>query len=174
MVKNTGGKRTKGLARKNETGFSVNRLRVPECEQERYAVVRKIFGGSRCDVFCDDLVARQAIIRGKFSGKNKRRNIIAPGTIILIGIRDWATLSESKIQECDVLEVYSPLEFDQLKQRPSFPYAFLNINNNNTDNKQPFDDFVFSSINNDNDNIDNNDIQPTTILQDTEIDFNDI
>jgi initiation factor 1A len=172
MVKNTGGKRTKGLARKNETGFSVNRLRVPECEQERYAVVRKIFGGSRCDVFCDDLVARQAIIRGKFSGKNKRRNIIAPGTIILIGIRDWATLSESKIQECDVLEVYSPLEFDQLKQRPSFPYAFLNINT--TDNKPPIDDFVFSSINNDNN--DNNDIQlPTTILQDThEIDFNDI
>ena len=174
MVKNTGGKRTKGLARKNETGFAVNRLRVAECEEERYAIVRKIFGGSRCDVFCDDLVPRQAIIRGKFSGKNKRRNIIAPGTIILIGIRDWATLSESKIQECDVLEVYSTLEFDQLKQRPSFPYAFLNYNNNNDNNKKPIDDFVFSSID-DNDELDKQH-EPLTIQDNKhdDIDFNDI
>jgi hypothetical protein len=30
------------------------------------------------------------------------------------------------MEECDVLEVYSALEVDQLKQRPTFPTDFLN------------------------------------------------
>jgi initiation factor 1A len=126
MVKNTtGGNRSKGLARKNESGQHYSKLRMAECEEEHYAIVKKIFGGTRCEVFCDDSVARQAIIRGKFTGKNKRRNIIGAGTIILVGLRDWATKKENKIEECDVLEVYSLLEVDQLKQRPTFPTDFL-------------------------------------------------
>ena len=126
MVKNTtGGGRAKGLARKNEREQNT-RLRMSECEEEKYAIVRKIFGGTRCEVFCDDSVTRQGIIRGKFTGRNKRKNVIGAGTIILVGLRDWATKKEGKSEECDVLEVYGPLEIDQLKQRPNFPTEFLN------------------------------------------------
>ena len=125
MVKNTtGGNRSKGLARKNETQH-YSKLRMSECEEEHYAIVKKIFGGNRCEVFCDDSICRQAIIRGKFTGKNKRRNIISAGTIILVGLRDWATKIEKKMEECDVLEVYSSIEIEQLKQRPRFPTEFL-------------------------------------------------
>jgi initiation factor 1A len=125
MVKNTtGGNRAKSFARKNESQ-QFTKLRMSECEEERYAIVRKIFGGTRCEVFCDDSVTRQAIIRGKFSGRNKRANAIQSGTIILVGIRDWVTKKDGKMEECDVLEVYSLLEVDQLKQRPTFPTDFL-------------------------------------------------
>ncbi len=73
MVKNkTGGTGTKSLARKNENASSRNfRLRVAEEEGEQYAIVRKIYGGSRSEVFCQDGKSRQGIIRGKFSGRNK-------------------------------------------------------------------------------------------------------
>jgi initiation factor 1A len=125
MVKNTtGGNRSKGLARKNESSH-YSKLRMAECEEEHYAIVKKIFGGNRCEVFCDDSISRQGIIRGKFTGKNKRKNIIGAGTIILVGLRDWATKIEKKMEECDVLEVYSSIEIDQLKQRPRFPTEFL-------------------------------------------------
>ena len=127
MVKNTtGGSRAKGLARKNEGASRDVRLRVAQEEGEQYAIVRKIFGGTRCEVFCDDAVSRQGIIRGKFTGRNKRNNVIQAGTIVLVGLRDWATHKEGKMEECDVLEVYSALEVDQLKQRPTFPTDFLN------------------------------------------------
>ena len=124
MVKNTGGCRAKGLARKNENQ-QMSKLRMSECPEEKYAIVKKIFGGSRCEVFCDDKIGRQGIIRGKFSGKNKRRNTISSGTIVLVGLRDWATLKEGKVEECDILEVYSAIEIDQLKQRPNFPSDFM-------------------------------------------------
>ena len=60
MVKNSGGCRTKGLARKNET-HHMSKLRMSECPEEKYAIVKKIFGGSRCEVFCDDHILRQGI-----------------------------------------------------------------------------------------------------------------
>ena len=126
MVKNTfGGSKAKGFARKNEKSVS-NRLRMVEDEAEKYGIVRKIFGGSICEVFCNDNITRQGIIRGKFRGKGKRNNIISSGTVVLIGLREWATESKSdKLEQADILEVYSSFELDQLKQKPSFPVDFL-------------------------------------------------
>ena len=127
MVKNTfGGSKAKGYARKNEKSSGSNRLRMVEDEAEKYGIVRKIFGGSICEVFCDDQITRQGIIRGKFRGKGKRNNIITSGTVVLIGLREWATDSKSdKSEQADILEIYSTLELDQLKQKPSFPLDFL-------------------------------------------------
>jgi initiation factor 1A len=149
MVKNTGGKRTKGLARKSQQSTFANKLRMSECEEEKYAIVRKLFGNS-CDVFCDDAKGRLAMIAGKFSGRNKRNNLIVPGTIVLIGLRDWATVVEGKTEKCDILEVYSAQEFDQLKQRPNFPTSFLDSSMRELFGESkaaaPIDEFVFSSI----------------------------
>jgi initiation factor 1A len=153
MVKNTfGGSKAKGYARKNEKSTGSNRLRMVEDEAEKYGIVRKIFGGSICEVFCDDLVKRQGIIRGKFRGKGKRNNIIASGTLVLIGLRDWATdsSSEKKLQQADILEVYSSFELDQLKQKPSFPIDFLENAMSeicgNTSIEKKTDGFNFSTI----------------------------
>jgi translation initiation factor IF-1 len=127
MVKNThGGSKAKGYARKNEKGISSNRLRMVEDESEKYGVVRKIYGGSICEVFCDDQILRQGVIRGKFRGKNRRNNNICGGTLVLVGLREWSSESKTaKVEQCDILEVYSALELDQLKQKPLFPLDFL-------------------------------------------------
>lgn len=151
MVKNTfGGSKAKCFARKNQTAGS-SRLRMVEDNSEKYGIVRKIFGGSICEVFCHDNVSRQGIIRGKFRGKGKRNNIITSGTVVLIGIRDWATESKSdKLQQVDILEVYSAFELDQLKQKPSFPVEFLENSMRemfgNTSAGEKCDGFNFSTI----------------------------
>jgi initiation factor 1A len=127
MVKNTfGGGKAKGYARKNEKSSGSNRLRMAEDDAEKYGIVRKIFGGSICEVFCHDNITRQGVIRGKFRGKGKRNNIIESGTVVLVGLRDWATETKSdKLEQADILEVYSAFELEQLKQKPSFPVDFL-------------------------------------------------
>jgi len=179
MVKNTfGGSKAKGYARKNEKGIISNRLRMVEDEAEKYGIVRKIFGGSMCEVFCHDLVTRQGIIRGKFRGKGKRNNIIASGTLVLIGLRDWATESKSdKLEQADILEVYSSFELDQLKQKPSFPVDFIENSMRemfgNTSAGEKTDGFNFSTI----EQLDSIEVKDTiidTIEATEEIDMDDI
>lgn len=178
MVKNEGGKRTKGIARKSIYQTPTYRLRMSECEEEKYAIVRKMFGNS-CDVFCDDSKERLAMISGKFSGRNKRNNTIVPGSIVLIGLRAWATVIQGRTEKCDILEIYSAQEFDQLKQRPNFPTMFLDSSIRQTfgDSKAaaPTDEFMFSSIDEipELDSVSN---PLSTVLMETgeEIDINDI
>jgi translation initiation factor IF-1 len=151
MVKNLGGNKAKSFARKNEKPTNSNKLRMSECDEEKYAVVRKIFGGCVCEVFCDDLKYRKGIIRGKFRGKGKRNNIIGPGTVVLVGIRDWASeTSSDKLEQSDILEVYSPLELDQLKQKPKFPNDFLETSMRemfgSSSSSDKNDEFIFTNV----------------------------
>jgi initiation factor 1A len=136
MVKNAfGGSKSKSVARKHETSTS-QFLRMIQDPSEKFAIVKKIFGGSICQVFCDDLLTRQAIIRGKFRGKGKRHNIISSGTLVLVGLRDF---SHSLI--CDIIEVYSPTEFISISQKPSFPFSLLH----NNIQQHHDDDFIFDN-----------------------------
>jgi translation initiation factor IF-1 len=98
MVKNQfGGSKSKGLARKNEKEVYNRRLRMPECEEEKFAIVKKIYGGDMCEVMCEDNIVRIGVIRGKFSGgKGKRHNLIAISTLVLVGLRSWATSNTDK------------------------------------------------------------------------------
>jgi initiation factor 1A len=178
MVKNTfGGSKAKGYARKNETSGS-SRLRMIEDDAEKYGIVRKIYGGSMCEVFCDDNVTRQGIIRGKFRGKGKRNNIITSGTVVLIGLREWATESKSdKLEQADILEVYSAFELDQLKQKPSFPVEFLESSMRemfgNTSAGEKGDGFNFSTI----EQVESIDVKDTTVdimTSTEEVDIDDI
>jgi initiation factor 1A len=134
MVKNAfGGSKSKSLARKHESSSTSHFIRMIQDPSEKFAIVQKIFGGSICQVFCDDLITRQAIIRGKFRGKGKRHNIISSGTLVLVGLRDF---SHSLV--CDIIEVYSPNDFISISQKPSFPSSILsfhfNLHNHNPDN----------------------------------------
>jgi len=151
MVKNQfGGSRAKGLARKNERGDITRRLRLPECEDEKFAIVRKIYGGDMCEILCDDNIDRIGVIRGKFSGgKGKRQNLITPSTLVLVGLRSWASSKNDKKDKCDILEVYSSIELDQLKSHPTFPIHFImnTIRDLQSNNISTTDDpFVFSTI----------------------------
>ena len=138
MVKNTfGGSKAKGFARKNNN-VSSNRLRVIEDPSEKFALVTKLYGGSMCQVICEDLSYKKAIIRGKFRGKGKRNNIISNGTFVLIGFRDWASHDT-----VDILEVYSTFELEQLKNKPSFPSHLSHFIDSSISDSQSF---VISNI----------------------------
>ena len=114
MVKNAGGKRTKGAARKFMTAKPSNKLRLSECPDEKYAYVTKMLGGCECSVTTVDNINLLCHIRNKFSGRNKQSNFISIGSVVLVGLRTW----ENPAKKCDLIEVYNADEVDKLQQIP--------------------------------------------------------
>ena len=118
MVKNAGGNKTKGQARKFASGGGKNdKLRLSEDECEVYAIVEKMLGNGMCHVLCHDSVTRLCHIRGKFRGRGKRDNTVQNGAWLLVGLREWdlEKKDETKIQNCDLLEVYQDRDRNELK-----------------------------------------------------------
>jgi translation initiation factor IF-1 len=118
MVKNAGGNKTKGQARKYATAKPSNVLRISNDEYEIYAQVSKVLGGAMCHVMDTKGIMRLCHIRGKFRGRGKRDNFIGNGTWILVGLRDWEAGKDSstgKLENCDLLEVYNEQDKDKLK-----------------------------------------------------------
>jgi initiation factor 1A len=117
MVKNTtGGTGTKGLARKHQVGGGDNgRIRLPECDLEQFALVTKMLGNGMCEVYTNDNVRMIGHIRNKFRGKQKRHNLLAIHTIVLVGLREW----ENPVKNCDILTMYDNSQIDQLRNIPN-------------------------------------------------------
>ena len=124
MVKNTfGGNKHKSQARKFTTNKPSNKLRIAEVDGEIYCVVTKMLGNSMFYAYGIDDVGRLGHIRGKFSGRGKRDNIVEVGKWVLLGEREWdikkdrkKTVSDSEIViKCDLLEVYNDLDKERLK-----------------------------------------------------------
>ena len=118
MVKNFGGSKTKGYARKNcNSGKKDNTLRLIEEEGEVYAQVTKIFGGKMCQVIMLDGIVMNCHIRGAFSRpRGKRDNFIAVNTWVIVGLREWENQeAKGKTLNCDLLEVYNDNDKIRLK-----------------------------------------------------------
>jgi initiation factor 1A len=160
MVKNTrGGSGHKKFGRKHTTGFkSNNKLRISEDVGEMYAIVTKMNGNSMFNCHCLDSVVRLGHIRGKFSGRGKRDNMVECGKWVLIGLRQWDVSSEKsscllkdndKIQHCDLLEVYSDADKQRLKETICEDWAELDRNDKNKiimgETKEEDDGFVFGT-----------------------------
>ena len=102
-----------------------NKLRISQDACEIYAQVEKLLGNGMCYVECMDNVKRLCIIRGKFRGRGKRDNNLINGTWCLIGLRDYLSApAEGKLQQCDLLEVYS--SSDKARLRAQVPGADWN------------------------------------------------
>jgi initiation factor 1A len=115
MVRNTtGGTGTKSLARKNQTSQS-NRLQLPASNQELVTCVTKMLGSGMCYAETNDKHQLICHIRGKFSGKNKRNNMISVGSVVLVGLRDW----EKEAKNCDLLAIYSSNQIEELRNNPN-------------------------------------------------------
>lgn len=143
MVKNLGGNKAKGQARKFVTGQKSNHLRFSEHECEVYAQVTKILGNGMCHAICMDNIVRLCHIRGKFRGRGKRDNIVTNGTWILIGLREWELdkkMDDKKLQNCDLLEVYSSVDKERLKNTLSHLNWTIFITNDNMHNNITEDD----------------------------------
>ena len=137
MVKNThGGSGHKKFGRKFTTSAAKNnRLRVSEDEAEVYAIVTKMLGNNMFHCCCLDGVTRLGHIRGKFTGRGKRDNMVQGGKWVLIGLRECDTASsekttsaKAKMQQCDLLEVYSDSDKLRLKDSISEDWSILDKN----------------------------------------------
>ena len=125
MVKNTtGGNNNKKFARKHASGSKAGaKLRISEDEGELFAISTKLLGNNMFHAVATDGMSYLVHIRGKFSGRGKRDNTIAAGVWVLIGLREWSNKSEIKsenlnkikLQQADLLEVYSDLDKARLK-----------------------------------------------------------
>ena len=119
MVKNTtGGTGTKGLARKHQVR-SDNRLRLPECELELFAIVTKMLGNGMCEIYTNENVRLIGHIRNKFRGKQKRNNMLSVNSVVLIGVREW----ENPYKNCDILSIYENNQVEQLRNIPGIQIA---------------------------------------------------
>ena len=157
MVKNTfGGSSHKKFARKNTVGPKSNKLRVSDDEGEVYAIVTKMLGNNMFHCYCIDDTIRLGHIRGKFTGRGKRDNMVEGGKWVLIGLREWDISSEKssskgkqKMPQCDLLEVYSDTDKQRLKEGVSARWITLDNNDvskaNAGETVNSDDDFVFST-----------------------------
>jgi translation initiation factor IF-1 len=116
MVKNTGGNKSKKMARKTVATISSQEVRRIAEPGEMYAAVTKMYSSTRCDVIGTDGKTRACTIRGKFLGRRRNGDgTMAPGAWVMIGFREWEVRGDgSKI--CDLLEVYTQNEKEKLKQ----------------------------------------------------------
>ena len=119
MVKNTGGNKTKGQARKfvqSESKKDTKMLRESEDPLEIYCQVEKVLGNGMYNVICMDGKTRLCYSAGKFKGRNKKDNFVSLGSWLLIGLRAYeAGRNNKKLENCDLLEVYSDIEKEKLK-----------------------------------------------------------
>ena len=148
MVKNlAGGCNGKKVARKHTTKGK-NELRLSKSSDEKYAIVTRLLGNT-CDVICDDGVNRRCIIRGKFTGRNKRDNMLDNGIYILVGMREWVDeggrsrqSDEKNIKYCDLLEVYNSMERDILRRTHNIFSSLKDESGNKYDNANTNVSFV--------------------------------
>lgn len=127
MVKNTkGGSGHKSQARKFAGGSmkTANKAtRFSQDEYEYYAQVVATLGNGMCHVMCKDGKKRLCHIRGKFRGRGMRDNMVKNGVWVLVGGRDFEaerTKDDKKLENCDLLEVYSDLDKERLKNLGGF------------------------------------------------------
>ena len=137
MVKNTGGNKTKGQARKfvnSNDKKDTKKLRESEDPLEIYAHVEKVLGNGLYNVICIDGKNRLCHSCGKFKGRNKKDNFVSLGTWLLIGLREYESGGNNKkLQNCDLLEVYNDNEKERLKTTVNIDWsAFLKNDAKNT------------------------------------------
>ena len=126
MVKNKkGGRNHRKMASKHTQPVNTHKIRFAKDEDEMYAKVIKILGGRRAEILCNDKKLRIMEIRKKFGGRNKRDNMIALDSLVLVGIRSWERRKEGKKEKADLLYVYSSGQLESLKNRADIEYSIL-------------------------------------------------
>ncbi len=116
VVNKTGGKKSKGYARKGMSDTN-RKIRYAEDPNEIYAIAVKMLGNGMFEAKCADDITRICKIRGKFSGKRKSSHFVKPGVWVLVGCYEWdANNDKDKSQKCDLLEVYGDRDKDSLLQ----------------------------------------------------------
>lgn len=134
MVKNQGGNRARGFARKHvNSGKAASKLRVVEFDGELYAIATKMLGNCMFTAVGINGLNYIVQIRGKFSGRYKRDNLVNGGTWVLIGAREFTAASDEKkgkeednYIKADLLEVYNEDDKRRLTNTVTADWNILN------------------------------------------------
>ena len=140
MVKNiTGGNKGKQFARKGTNkGGTSDVLRRVEGINEMYGVVTKIHSSRRCEVIGTDSKTYLCTIRKKFVKGRKNDTKIPVGVWVIIGFYEWEVRSDGN-RTCEILEVYSAIERERLKQVDSIRVsAILHVGENDVNTNIKF------------------------------------
>jgi len=143
-----GGSGHKKFANKSFNTPRNNKLRMSEDDGEIYAIVTKMLGNGMFYCHCIDGIDRLGHIRGKFSGRGKRDNIVDMGKWVLIGLREWdksSILNPKKKQQCDLLEIYSDTDKMRLRECVSNDWKILDDNDVSNKEEHNDDGFVFGT-----------------------------
>ena len=142
MVKNSGGKQAKKMARKNQNNeeqhVSIND--ISKTNEQDYGIIEKVLGGGRFTITTSDNKKRIGISRGKMfsrNGKVKDRSLMSVGNLVLISLRDFQD------DKADILMFYTKAQVDLLIQYNEIDKNFIkqtNENNNSDMVDEIFDD----------------------------------
>ena len=115
MVKNKGGKKTKGKARKSYYTVEMSLKDLRKVDDQEYAHIAEVHGDGRYGLICYDKVKRLGIMRGSLRRKVRAKK----SDIVLVSLRDF---QDSK---CDIIAHYKPEEVDKLVKAKEMSYSFV-------------------------------------------------
>lgn len=106
-----GGNKTKAMARNDS--YQKRETRIPETEEEKYAIVISVSGNGRFRVSTEDKTEHVAILPGSMRGHKKRSNYVGLGSFVLINNRSsWQTIKANS--QADIVNVYDANEVERL------------------------------------------------------------
>jgi len=115
MVKNKGGKKTKGKARKSYYTVEMSLKDLRKVDDQEYAHIAEVHGDGRYGLICYDKIKRLGIMRGSLRRKVRAKK----SDIVLVSLRDF---QDSK---CDIIAHYKPEEVDKLVKAKEMSYSFV-------------------------------------------------
>ena len=115
MVKNKGGKKTKGKARKSYYTVEMSLKDLRKVDDQEYAHISDVHGDGRYGLICYDKVKRLGIMRGTLRRKVRAKK----SDIVLVSLRDYQDA------KCDIIAHYRPEEVDKLVRAKEMSYSFV-------------------------------------------------
>lgn len=157
VLNKKGGKNGKKMSRKHVNAEvqsnEQKKARMPSEEGEFIACATKLLGNGM--VLVVDLTKKEhiCIIRKKFKGRGKGRNMIQKGTWLMAGKRVYEKqTANEKLIKCDLLEVYNEKEKQILrKQSPEFNWTMFDAYADVAEVATGTDDYAIEFVNNQND-----------------------
>jgi translation initiation factor 1A len=150
MVKNSGGKQAKKMARKNQNNqeqhISIND--ISKTDEQEYAIIDKVLGGGRFNIITPDNKKRIGISRGRMfsrNGKVKDRSLMTPGNLILVSLRDFQD------DKADILMFYTKDQVNLLLEYDEIDKNFMKVINDDTNNNENIVDDIFDDNDDDKD-----------------------
>ena len=142
MVKNRGGNKTKGKARKSFYVKEMSLKDLKKVDDQEYAFINDVYGDGRYGLTCYDKVKRMGIMRGALRRKTRAKK----SDIVLVSLRDFQD------EKCDIIAHYKPEDIDKLVKAKEISYSFVRTGElkNNIHNEFGSSDYESEDDNEDN------------------------